>query len=85
MTQSNENFKKGMEYQKLKSIEEKDHLLGLVIAEFISDQLFNDLDTETFYIDNFWEGIKPHVISALTDQSRWGNEINIVEENGGNN
>ena len=38
MTQFNEKFKEGMEYQKSKSIEEKDHLLGVVIAEFISDK-----------------------------------------------
>ena len=86
MTQFNEKFKAGMEYQKCQSRDEKDRLLGVVIAEFISDQLINhDLDSGTLYIDTFLEGLKPHVISALTDASRWGDELNIVEENGGLN
>ena len=86
MTQFNEKFKAGMEYQKFQSREQKDLLLGSIIAEFISDQLINhDLDSGTLYIDTFLEGLKPHVISALTDHSRWGDELNIVEENGGLN
>ena len=64
MTQFNEKFKEGMEYQKSKSLEEKDQLLGVVIAEFMSDQLLNHLDSDDpFNIDEFWEGVKPHVIS----------------------
>ena len=52
----------------------------------MSDQLLNHLDSDDpFNIDEFWEGVKPHVISALTDQCRWGDELIIVESNGGNN
>ena len=86
MTQFNEKFKKGMEFQKSKSIEEKDQLLGVIIAEFISDQLVGNFECgDSFNVDEFWVGIKPHVISALTDQCRWGDELIIVESNGGNN
>ena len=86
MTQFNEQFKNGMEYQKSNSLDQKDQLLGVVIAEFMSDQLLNHLDSDApFYIDTFWEGVKPHVISALTSQSRWGNELNIIESGGGSN
>ena len=86
MTQFNEKFKAGVEYQKSKSLDEKDRLLGVVIAEFMSDQLLNHIDSDVpFYIDTFWAGVKPHVISALTDQCRWGDELIIVESGGGNN
>ena len=86
MTQSNENFKKGMEFQKSKSIEEKDQLLGVIIAEFISDQLVGNFECgDSFNVDEFWVGIKPHVISALTDQCRWGTALMITESDGGNN
>ena len=86
MTQFNEKFKEGLEYQKSKSLEEKDQLLGVVIAEFMSDQLLNHLDSDDpFNIDAFWEGVKPHVISALTDQCRWGTALKILESDGGNN
>ena len=86
MTQFNEKFKAGVEYQKSKSLDEKDRLLGVVIAEFMSDQLLNHIDSDVpFYIDTFWAGVKPHVISALRDQCRWGDDLDIVESDGGHN
>ena len=86
MTQFNEKFKEGMEHQKSKSLEEKDQLLGVIIAEFISDQLVGNFECgDSFNVDEFWVGIKPHVISALTDQCRWGDDLDIVESDGCHN